>query len=605
MMETPQQAARRLARSVIQGEFKPEALHTYTDEKGEALYWRIRARLPNGEKWIRPMRRNGNGCELGEPDYPNGKPLYRLHELAAKPGAPCWYVEGENCADALALLVLATTAGGATSDEQADFAPLAGRTITVWPDHDSPGIEHAERVAVKLRSLGCNVETIDAAALELPEGSDCVDWLKAHPGATAADLAKLPRARRTANAPTGDPSEIAYRCMVDIKAKPIRWLWPSRIARGKVSLIAGHAGLGKSQTTVSFAATVSTGGQWPADRTRCERGDVIILSAEDDAEDTIRPRLEAAGADLSRVYVLDAVRETNGRGEVQARAFNLATDISRLGALLADKLRDVALIVIDPISAYLGGADSHNNAEVRALLAPLAEMAARHGVAVVCVSHLNKSAGSEALLRVQGSIAFGAAARAVWGVARDKDNAARRLFLPLKNNLGNDLTGLAFAVEGYRLPGGIETSRVVWEAAAVTVTVEEAFAPEANREDYTAIEDAKLFLANLLADGPVPALRVKAAADGAGYALATIRRAQKALSVEAVKGGLKEGWTWQLPPKVLKNPEGAQANNVSAFGKNERLRQSEPLAAFDDLGRLRGHSGASAPAASDAEGEVF
>ncbi len=110
--------------------------------------------------------------------------------------------EGENCADALARLVLATTAGGATSHEQADFAPLAGRTVTVWPDNDRPGIpgghrggiDHAERVAARLRALGCAVETIDAAALDLPEGGDCVDWLKAIPGATAADLAKLPSA---------------------------------------------------------------------------------------------------------------------------------------------------------------------------------------------------------------------------------------------------------------------------------------------------------------------------------------------------------------------------------------------------------------------------
>ncbi|MBI3068655.1 MAG: AAA family ATPase, partial [Betaproteobacteria bacterium] len=272
---------------------------------------------------------------------------------------------------------------------------------------------------------------------------------------------------------SGDPSGITYRCMADVQPKPIRWLWPGRIARGKVSLIAGHPGLGKSQAAVSFAAIVSTGGLWPVDRTRCERGAVVILSAEDDPEDTIRPRLEAAGADLSRVYVLDAVREADERGEIQARAFNLATDISRLGVLLGN-LRDVALIVIDPVSAYLGGVESHNNAEVRALLAPLAELAARHGVAVIAVSHLNKASGTEALLRVQGSIAFSAAARAVWGVARDKENPARRLFLPLKNNLGHDQTGLAFTVEEFRLLCGIETSRVGWEGHPVTITAEEA-----------------------------------------------------------------------------------------------------------------------------------
>lgn len=196
MTETAQQAARRLARSTIRGDFKPEALHCYTDEKGEPIYWRIRARLADGEKWIRPMRRNGNGCELGEPDFPCGKPLYRLHELAVKHGAPCWYVEGESCADALANLgLLATTAGGARSDERADFSPLKGRAVTIWPDNDKRGTEHAERVAAKLRLLGCNVEVLDVAALGLPEKGDCVNWLIAHPGARAADLAALPRTR--------------------------------------------------------------------------------------------------------------------------------------------------------------------------------------------------------------------------------------------------------------------------------------------------------------------------------------------------------------------------------------------------------------------------
>lgn len=374
------------------------------------------------------------------------------------------------------------------------------------------------------------------------------------------------RQARSVGDAAGDSSGIAYRCIADVQAKPIRWLWPGRIALGKITLVAGHPGLGKSQVAVSLAAIISTAGQWPVDRTQCARGSVAILSAEDEPEDTIRPRLEAAGADLSRIYVLDAVREANDRGEIQARAFNLATDIARLGALLAGNLRDVLLIVIDPISAYLGGVESHNNAEVRALLAPLAELAARHGVAVVAVSHLNKTSGTEALLRVQGSIAFSAAARAVWGVARDKENPARRLFLPLKNNLGNDQTGLAFTVEGFRLPSGIEISRVVWEGEPVTITAEEAFAPEGDREDKSAVEDAREFLLGLLAEGPVSSRQVYLQGREAGHSERVIRRAQKALGVEAVKGGMQTGWQWRLPPKMAKFPEDGQEKTLAAFG---------------------------------------
>ena len=415
----------------------------------------------------------------------------------------------------------------------------------------------------------------ERAALPDGELTACYDRYRKLTAYIDAGIVRLEREQerkeRAVALDAGAACSIAYRCVADIEAQPVRWLWPGRIPRGKVSLIVGHAGLGKSQATDSLAAIASTGGTWPVDRSRCERGSVIILSAEDDAADTTRPRLEAAGADLSRVYVLDAVREETQGGEIRARTFNLATDITNLGALFA-KLQDVALLVIDPVSAYLGNIDSHKNADVRSMLAPLAELAARHGVAVVCVSHLNKNSGTEALLRVQGSIAFGAAARAVWGVARDKGNPARRLFLPLKLNLGADESGLAFAVEGFALHSGIETSRVVWEGAPVTVTAEEAFAPDMDREDRTAVEEAKEFLADLLAMGPVSSKRIYADAREAGHSERTIRRAQKALGIEAKKDGTGP-WLWELPQKMAKTAEDGHTKSVDAFGNPGHLRE--------------------------------
>src|SRR5262249_30786898 len=159
-------------------------------------------------------------------------------------------------------------------------------------------------------------------------------------------------------------------------------------------------------------AIVTTGGRWPVDRSLCTPGDVVFLSAEDDPADTLRPRLEAAGANLHRVHVLDRViLGYTGGGHQQNRAFTLQQDLEALSVKLAE-LGDVAAVIIDPITAYLGEVDSHRNAEVRALLAPLSELAAQHNTAIIGVSHLNKSAGSEALMRVTGSLAFVAAARA-------------------------------------------------------------------------------------------------------------------------------------------------------------------------------------------------
>src|SRR5262249_21000025 len=159
-------------------------------------------------------------------------------------------------------------------------------------------------------------------------------------------------------------TELVVRCMQNVRAVPINWLWPGRIARGKVTFIAGHPGLGKSQASLSVAAIASSGGLEAVDRAPCERGAAVMLLAADEAVHTIRPRLEAAGADLSRIHVIDAVHDGfNGSGAERQRAFNLGADLHRL-AMLLEKLGDVALIIIDPASAYLGKVDSHKDTEV-------------------------------------------------------------------------------------------------------------------------------------------------------------------------------------------------------------------------------------------------
>ena len=204
--ETPQQAARRLASGGLRAGYQPQALHEYTAADGAPLYWRIRLKHPDsGDKWIRPMKRSGDGYALSEPDYPEGKPLYRLHDLAARPDDPVIVCEGEWCADALAKAgALATTSGAADSAAKADWQALAGRRVTIWPDNDEAGRRYADAVAAALRALGCTVLIIDVVALDLPPKGDAVDWLAAHPDATAAEIAALPIVAMGASAATGD-----------------------------------------------------------------------------------------------------------------------------------------------------------------------------------------------------------------------------------------------------------------------------------------------------------------------------------------------------------------------------------------------------------------
>ena len=335
---------------------------------------------------------------------------------------------------------------------------------------------------------------------------------------------------------------VCYRAISDIQAKPIHWLWKGRIARGKVSMIAGNPGLGKSQITASMAAIVTNGARWPVDHSLCEEGQVVFLSAEDDPADTIRPRLEATGAILEKVFIVDAIKDIDSEGQVIKRGFNLKTDLIRL-AYLMDELNEVALLIIDPITAYLGGTDSHKNADIRALLSPLGDFASRYDVAVVCVSHLNKGGSADALMRVSGSLAFVAAARAAFLVADDPKND-RRVFLPMKNNIGNDASGLAFEVASYNLPGGIETSCIEGHNEAVDITASEVLAHDGAHN--SAQEDAKDFLQDELSAGPVLAKELQEKARDVGLSWRTVERAKAALPIKSEKGFDKK-WRWSLP----------------------------------------------------------
>src|SRR5579883_3003453 len=183
-----------------------------------------------------------------------------------------------------------------------------------------------------------------------------------------------------------------------VKPEQVRWLWPGRIPLGKLTILDGDPGLGKSLLTLDLAARVTKGGPMPDGSTSDLGGPrgVVLLACEDDPADTLRPRLDAAGADCSRIVLLSAVREAVPRGdaiETRERMPSLAD----LGAIReAIRQVDAALVIVDPVTAYTVG-DTHVDADMRALLAKLAEVAGELGVAIVVVRHLNKSGGGNPL----------------------------------------------------------------------------------------------------------------------------------------------------------------------------------------------------------------
>jgi len=200
---------------------------------------------------------------------------------------------------------------------------------------------------------------------------------------------------------------------------------------------------------------------------------------------------------LRQCHTLDAILDQDETGAIRTRAFNPKSDLARL-AEEVQRIGNVRLVVIDPITAYLGGVDSHKNADVRALLSPLSDFAEDFSLAILGISHLNKSNAQDALQRVNGSLAFVAALRAALIVLKDKANPHRRLLLLLKNNLAKDSGGLAFSVQSASLGNGIETSHVVWEREAVTITADDALNAQAHTDECGERDEARRFLEDLI-----------------------------------------------------------------------------------------------------------
>ena len=349
--------------------------------------------------------------------------------------------------------------------------------------------------------------------------------------------------------------------LATVEPEQVEWLWPDRVAVGKLTLLTGDPGLGKSFITLDMAARVSKGLPWP-DHTDAAavQGGVVLLSAEDDPADTIRPRLDALGADPAQLNLLSAVQSDGGdTGDWpdDVAASEAHVDLTKHICELEQAIHQTPncrLVIIDPIAAYLGHTDSHRDAALRGVLSPLARIAANNRVAVVAVAHLNKSAGGKAVYRSSGSIAFVAAARSAWAVTKDRDDPKRRLVLPLKNNLAPDVHGLAYSIEEDAIT---RQPSVLWEPDPVMISAEEALGdPVGDREESDEVQD---WLRSTLAgtDG-IPAKEMLEQAEANGFSHKAARKALKAAGGKAVRAGFgKDGaWMWRLSQSSL-NPIGA------------------------------------------------
>jgi putative DNA primase/helicase len=295
-------------------------------------------------------------------------------------------------------------------------------------------------------------------------------------------------------------SDVELGCISEVDMKEVDWLWEDHLARGKITMLAGDSALGKSQISIKLAAAFTNGSEWPDNNGTAPLGSVIFITAEDAIDDTVAPRLVAAGANTDRVHYLKSVHVDD-----KPRSFNIQTNMDAIARKVRE-LGDVVMVVIDPITAFLGGGnevDTHRTADVRAALLPLEQFAAELHVAVLCITHPPKSPSTKALNFIAGSGAFTHAPRLVFMVIEDPELPGRNLMLAVKNTLSRKADGIGYSIISRSVGpnDSIRTSMIEWDSLAVRMNADEVLVALAEKRKAKAQDKAEGFLRSHMESG--------------------------------------------------------------------------------------------------------
>jgi bifunctional DNA primase/polymerase-like protein/AAA domain-containing protein len=356
------------------------------------------------------------------------------------------------------------------------------------------------------------------------------------------------RGKQEAKAETAETAAVGVEVNLgDVTPKEVEWVWENRLARGKLALIVGDPGVSKSTIGLDIGSRISNAREWPDRVGPAPKGNIILLTAEDDLADTVVPRVLALGGTAKAFTVLQAVKVGD-----RERQFSLITDLPVLEESI--KVHNPVVVFIDTVNSYLGSpgggvkVDTFKDADVRSVLLPLVKLAEKYRVAVVGIMHLNKSTQMKALYRVLGSIGYTGAARLILMAAPDPDDASgrRHFFFGEKNSNGPKAAPLAYEREGNGIRWSNQPVRDMDPDAILSGSL--------TKDERRAVDSARQFLEEALKDGPVEAEQMKKDAEANGLTKATLRRAKDALKVRSIRtGGIAgEGtWVWQLPRRPV------------------------------------------------------
>ena len=380
----------------------------------------------------------------------------------------------------------------------------------------------------------------------------------------------------------GPRDKVILTCGTDLTPEPYRWLWQYWLAMGKLHILAGAPGQGKTTIALAMAATITIGGRWP-DGSRCAPGNVLIWSGEDDPADTLVPRLMAAGADRARCYFIEGARRG---GEVVP--FDPARDLGQLLEAI-EKIGGISLLVIDPVVSAVTG-DTHKNGEVRRALQPLVDLAAKCDCAVLGITHFAKGGqGTDPAQRVVGSVAFTAVARVVMVAAKvkgDEEGRDARILARSKSNVGPDDGGFQYHLEQSEPLPGIHASHIAWGKAVEGTARELLTDPDDGPQD-DASDAVELLRAELDTVRWTSCDEAAKPLKAAGFSKKQIWAASKKVGVMRKKDGMKGGWMWRLRDATevafrMNCPEDSiEDSEDSYFGNVEPSDSSESSAAME------------------------
>ncbi len=477
---------------------------------------------------------------------------------------PVWLTEGEKKGDALVSrgAVAVVLQGVDCWNVPGDWEDikLYGREVIVAFDADTMSNENVGRAMEKssefLKSRGAVVKYLKWPEKYHGTKTGVDDYLASGDG-TVQDLCRMAR-----DVPDADSIPVGTS-MADIEPERVEWLWDRRIPKGKVSILDGDPGRGKSLILYDLAARITAGKPLP-DGQPTERAGAIIVSAEDGAADTIVPRFIAAGGDRDGARII-------GNDE----PFSIPEDLDRLERAI--RQTGASFAVIDPIMSFLSGSvNSNSDQDVRQALQPLAAVADRTGAAIVMCRHLNKSTGGNTIYRGQGSIGFIGIVRSGLIVGNHPERDDVFVLAGQKHNLSKPPDSIGYRIKD-AAPG--DETAVIEYLGRSEVSAQQMNAVPDDEGERDRLTEAKEFLRDILRAGPVGSKQVKAEATEADISWRTVERAKSALKVQAVKDPDTLKWQWTLSGP----PEDADVKNV------------QPASASPSVGGLGGDGGLQRP----------